>query len=151
MFAGAPVLISDLLNNVKKAYIDRQAAQGIRSSGKSASSLRVESDSDNGALYGSGYFYQQKHGRKPGKFPPVDDILDWIRAKGITPKDNISEKSLAFLIARKIAKSGTDVFQGRRDGLDVDEQVKQLVEQFKKDLVKAGQKEIVKQIKTAAL
>jgi hypothetical protein len=147
----ASVQIDTLLNGVKQAYIDQQNAQGIRSSGKSASSLRTESDSDSGALYGSAYFYQQKHGRKPGKFPPIDDILDWIRVKGIRPKDKISDRSLAFLIARKIAQSGTDVFQGKRDGLDVEDRIKQLVEQFKKDFVKAGRKEIIKQIKTSAI
>lgn len=148
---NAAIPIATLLNGVKQAYIDQQNAQGIRSSGKSAASLRTDSDTDSGALYGSAYFYQQKHGRKPGKFPPIDDILDWIKAKGIKPKDNISEKSLAFLFARKIAQSGTDVFQGRREGLNVEERTKELVEQFKKDLVKGFKKEIIKQVKTSAL
>lgn len=140
--------ISTLLDGVRKAYIDRQIAQGIRSSGQSANSLRKEVTDNSGTLYGAGYFYQQKHGRRPGKFPPIDDILNWIREKGITPRDpKTSERSLAFLFARKIAQSGTDVFTGKRKGLDVEEDVKKLVEEFKKNLAKDIKTEIITALK----
>jgi hypothetical protein len=93
--------------------------------------LRIEAGEKEGALYGAKYFYQQKFGRKPGKFPPIDDILDWIRAKGITPRDTkTTQKQLAYLFARKIAQSGTDVYQKKRDGLSVEEEVKVLVKDF---------------------
>ncbi|MBO7226552.1 MAG: hypothetical protein J6V33_03095 [Bacteroidales bacterium] len=39
-----------------------------------------------------------------------EKILRWIDEKGITPKDGISKKSLAFLITRKIHREG---FKGR--------------------------------------
>jgi len=127
--------ISELLDGIKKVYQDRQKEQGIYSSGKSADSLRTESGDTSGALYGARYFYQQKFGRKPGKFPPIDDILDWIRAKKITPRDpKTSERQLAFLFARKIARSGTDVHQNKREGLDVEKQVEELVKQFMEKL-----------------
>jgi len=52
-----------------------------------------------------------EHGRGPGKGPESRDkhpILDWLRTgRGITPYDpNITQKQLAFLIARKIALHG---------------------------------------------
>lgn len=58
-------------------------------------------------------------GRKSGSFPPVNVIRKWIDDKGITPFDNISKDSLAFLIARKIAREGTNYFkQGGTDLID---------------------------------
>lgn len=45
-------------------------------------------------------------GRKPNKkFPPVKSIKDWIIAKKIKP-NKITIDSLAFIIARSIAKNG---------------------------------------------
>lgn len=46
-------------------------------------------------------------GRKPGlKQPPVSVIQKWIEDRRIKPKDNISKKSLAYLIARGIGRNG---------------------------------------------
>lgn len=140
---NAQPLISELLDGIKKVYQDRQKEQGIRSSGKSADSLRTESNESSGKLYGAKYFYQQKFGRKPGKFPPISDILDWIRSKGITPRDTkTSERQLAFLFARKIAQKGTDVFQRKREGLEVEQQVEELVKEFRSKLNEGFKAEI---------
>ena len=47
-----------------------------------------------------------KYGRGPGKAPPVDPILEWIRYKGIiSGEKNI--KGAAFAIAKSIGKNGT--------------------------------------------
>lgn len=134
--------ISDLLDGVRKAYQQDQIDKGIRSSGKSSASLRpeikVSGGTISGNLYGAKYFYQQKHGRNPGKFPPIDDILDWIRVKGIVARDNkTSTKQLAFLFARKIAQSGTDIFSGKRPALDVDKKIEELVKEFKQNVLKS--------------
>jgi len=123
--------IGILLNDIREAIIQDQKDKGIRSSGKSAESLAISVDGNTGTLSGAKYFVQQTLGRKPGKFPPIDDILDWIRAKKITPRDpKTSERQLAFLFARKIARSGTDIFQGRRPGLDMDEIIAKLVKEW---------------------
>lgn len=46
-------------------------------------------------------------GRKPGlKPPPVSVIQKWIEDRRIKPKDNISKKSLAYLISRSIGRNG---------------------------------------------
>lgn len=136
--------ISILLDEVRKAYVDDQKAKGIRASGKSADSLRIETKETSGALYGARYFYQQKFGRKPGKFPPISAILDWIKTKGI--QSDIPERSLAFLIARKIAMSGTDIYQRKREGLNVEEKIKELVKEFRKSIVKDLKGEIIKSL-----
>ena len=59
------------------------------------------------------YWIFVENGRKPGRFPPIDKILEWIRIKPVIPySDNRgrlpTEEQLAFLIARKIAEQGTE-------------------------------------------
>jgi hypothetical protein len=127
--------LTELLNGVREAIQQDQIDKGIRSSGKSSASLRIEVKQTQGTLYGASYFYQQKHGRKPGKFPPISAILDWIRIKGITPRDNkTTTDQLAFLFARKIAEKGTDIFTGKRPALNVEEKINQLIKEFSSKL-----------------
>ena len=142
------VSISKLLDDVAQAYIDDQIKKGIFSSGKSASSLRTEVKENEGSLFGAKYWYQQKHGRKPGKFPPIIDILEWIRVKGITPRDSkTTEKQLAFLFARKIAEKGTNIFQKKSPPIDVDEKIKVLTDKFLKDISRQFKGEITQSLK----
>jgi hypothetical protein len=140
------VPISILLDGVRQAYIDDQKKKGIRSSGKSADSLRIATTETSGTLFGAGYWFQQKHGRKPGKFPPISAIIDWIRNKAIQATD-IPERSLAFIIARKIAEKGTDIYQGRREGVNVEDRIKELVKEFRDNLAKNVKGEIIKALK----
>lgn len=59
------------------------------------------------------YWYYVENGRKPGRFPPIDKILEWVRIKPVIPYSDSrgrlpTEEQLAFLIARKIAEQGTE-------------------------------------------
>lgn len=63
------------------------------------------------------YWYYVENGRKAGKWPPIDNILNWIKIKPVLPRPNAEGKlptpqQLAFLIARKIGEEGT---QGTHD------------------------------------
>lgn len=51
-----------------------------------------------------------EHGRGPGAMPAVADIIEWLDAKGITPRGGgaKAKERAAWLIARKIATEGTD-------------------------------------------
>jgi hypothetical protein len=58
------------------------------------------------------YWYYVERGRKAGKFPPIDKLREWIKAKPIIaqPMKNgkvPKPKQLAYLIGRKIARRGT--------------------------------------------
>lgn len=59
------------------------------------------------------YWIFVENGRKPGRFPPIDKILEWVRIKPVIPYSDSrgrlpTEEQLAFLIARKIAEQGTE-------------------------------------------
>lgn len=58
------------------------------------------------------YYKWVENGRAPGKFPPPDKIMEWIRVKPIIPDDRggrlPTEQQLAFLIGRKIAEEGIE-------------------------------------------
>lgn len=128
-------LIQQLMESIKVATIANQQELGIRSSGESAQSLSAVADEVSGELSGSHYFYQQIHGRKPGKFPPIQNMLDWIQRKGITPRDEKTTLAqLAYLFARKIAQSGTDIFQGKAPALAFLEIINENVGEFQKEL-----------------
>jgi hypothetical protein len=95
-----------------------QVSKGIKATGDSAASLKYKAEELKGTLTGSNYFYWQIVGRRPGKFAPPDAILQWMADKGIKPNNpKTSLKSLAYLINRKIATKGTDIYTGKREGL----------------------------------
>ena len=85
----------------------------MKASGKWLDELEVITTSTSTKVVGEHYTKQLVQGRKPGKFPPIFAIKQWIVDKGIVSniRGNISVGSLAFLIARKIAQSGTKYFQ----------------------------------------
>lgn len=53
------------------------------------------------------YWYYIEHGRGPGKFPPIQAIQHWMEVKHIVPREDRTVPQVSYLIARKIAKEGT--------------------------------------------
>lgn len=144
--------LDELLAAVEELYIEDQDAKNIRTTGASADSIKRTINDINGDISGEvtgvGYFRQQRHGRAPGKFPPIQDIETWIRNKGIRPSDGkTSIKSLAFLFARKIAESGTDIYQKKRPPLDVSQRISELVAKFRSQVAKDRIEEMKQLIK----
>ena len=69
------------------------------------------------------YWYYVENGRKAGKRPPIQNILDWVKIKPVLPRPNSKGKlptpqQLAFLIARKIGEEGTEGTQDLRKATD---------------------------------
>jgi hypothetical protein len=93
---------------LKKDLITAYDAKGMRASGKFADSLEVRVNGLTAQLWGESYAQQLETGRRPGAFPPISAIEQWIKDKGIANRiqGEISISSLAFLIARKIAQRG---------------------------------------------
>lgn len=94
--------------SIQTDLIESYDKKGMRASGDFANSLRVEVNGLSAKLYGNDYAQQLETGRLAGRFPPISAITKWIEDKGIAGRINgtISVSSLAFLIARKIAREG---------------------------------------------
>ena len=101
-------ILSREFEDLKKDLIIAYDAKGMRASGKFADTLEVQVTGLNAKLFGEDYSQQLETGRKAGRFPPIDAIEQWIKDKGIANRiqGEISISSLAFLIARKIARNG---------------------------------------------
>lgn len=109
-------ILNSELEKIKQDLIDKHIELGMKASGNWVNSLNVQTVGLSGIIYGEKYTEQLVNGRPNGKFPPISAIKQWIIDKNITPFDKISISSLAFLIARKIAKEGTKYFkQGGTD------------------------------------
>jgi len=102
-------ILNDEFESFKADLINAYNAKGMRASGKFERSLEVIQPSETKIqLWGEDYAQQLETGRLAGKFPPLAPIKEWIEEKGIAARieGQISISSLAYLIARKIARSG---------------------------------------------
>jgi len=101
-------ILSTEFEFLKLDLIEAYDAKGMRSSGKWADSLEVESEINRVVLWGLEYSQQLETGRQPGKQPPTSVIEQWIYDKGIANQieGKITVSSLAYLIARKIGREG---------------------------------------------
>ena len=126
-------ILSREFNSIKKDLISKHVELGMKASGKWVESLEVVVGDHGAKILGEEYTKQLVSGRKGGTFPPVEAIKQWIHDKGIVNKikGNISVSSLAFLIARKIAKNGTKYHQqGGTDLIDsvvTDERIQKVI------------------------
>lgn len=104
-------ILTTEFESIKFDLIKKYDEKGMRASGKFADSLEVVMVNESRVqLWGNDYAQQLETGRRAGKFPPLAPIKQWIEDKGIAQRiqGNISVGSLAFLIARKIARQGWD-------------------------------------------
>ena len=95
------------LNQLKTELIEAYDDKGMRASGRWADELEVKVSKNKEQILGLEYTRQLEEGRSPGGFPPVDIIEQWVVDKNIQAIDDaITTRTLAFLIARKIAREG---------------------------------------------
>lgn len=78
----------------------------ITNTGELSNSFRAES-TDEGMVI-SFKFYGQviDNGRRRGSFPPLQPIKEWMRDKGIRPKEGQTQDQTAFAIAKRIEERG---------------------------------------------
>ena len=87
---------------------------GVRASGNLIDNLSgklvVNGDIYTVSLNLPEYYKYIESGRRPGKFPPINKIKEWMRVKPILPTPINgklpTENQLAFLIGRSIAQNG---------------------------------------------
>jgi hypothetical protein len=125
------------LTAVKTDLIQDQDQKQMIASGKSAESLIVSGNAFGGNVSGSSYWKYQIFGRGPGKWPPLQDIIDYLVVKRSFGLEQAAEiRSLAFLIARKIGTKGTDIFMHRRQGISFQDIINKALEILKGQLLK---------------
>lgn len=110
-------LVSSELEALKQKVIENQKNSGQVASGRTIASMKVEVTEDGGVLWGRSPFGTLETGRNPGKVPAGfwKIIRQWMDDKGIQVQ---KPDSFAYLVARKIANEGTQLFRnGGRDDI----------------------------------
>lgn len=116
--------ISDFINTYKGLLIrdDKKASGDLLRSIKPIE-INFESSKYTGSISLAYYWKYVEYGRRPGKFPPPNKILDWIKIKPVMPRPvngiKPTEKQLAFLISRKIARDGIEAGNQFKEALDL--------------------------------
>lgn len=119
-------IVQKEFESIQVDLIQRYDELNMRASGQFEREAETVVDSDdrkiNAKIEGVKYTQQLVFGRANGRFPPIQAIEQWIDDKGIQPvEQNMKTSTLAFLIARKIAREGTKYF--RQGGTDLIESV----------------------------
>lgn len=110
-------LVSSELEALKQKVIENQKNSGLVASGRTIASMKVEVTEDGGVMWGRSPFGTLETGRNPGKVPAGfwKIIRQWMDDKGIQVQ---KPDSFAYLVARKIANEGTQLFRnGGRDDI----------------------------------
>ena len=116
-FNNLQQVLDDFIKDVAETYKSLLLRDGKNATGELISSIRpmtpeLVDGTFECSLSLAPHWKYVENGRRPGKFPPIDNILDWVKAKPQLVRPNrldrkeISPKQLAFLVARKIATSG---------------------------------------------
>lgn len=149
--------VQEWLNETTTALIENYNKLGLRASGEWEKSLKgTHEETDTGIkviISGAKYTEQLSIGRKPGKMPPRQVILDWIREKNI--HSELKPQTLAYLIQRKIGTEGITVpNKYNRGGLITDvltnERINDLIKSVGNAVVKSQASEILTSLKNGS-
>lgn len=119
--------IISFLTNIEGSLIAQYQSKGLRAFGTFQNELRHTVTEDSGQILAPGHAVQMILGRRPGAMPPIQAIEDWIRVKGLDLNP--------WAVAKSIARRGTSIHRGDREGLDVMEAVNKHKGEFTKELI----------------
>ena len=115
-FNNLQIALNAFIDDFVSTYKSLLIRDNKKATGNLVSSIKpLKIDFANNKMQGSidiaSYWKYVEYGRRPGKFPPVNKILDWIKVKPVIPRPlnglkPPTEAQLAFLISRKIARDG---------------------------------------------
>jgi hypothetical protein len=142
--------MSKLVENTVKVLEDAEqeirrdlSAKKIDDTGEAANSMRIDARMEGAklkaTLSGVGYMYYLDQGRGPGKFPPVDAIDNWVANKPV--------EIPAFLVGRKIAREGTEIYKNRSKGIMLNEKRKTVQSTIKQEAPKWIKEDILNKMK----
>lgn len=118
-----PITVSD--ENIQKAMqgvidnflIPKFIQLGMNATGKWIQSLEAYAENGTGYIRGQHYTFQLVNGRAGGTRPPIAPLQRWVQAKlGIGGAEGLG---IAFAVAKKIEREGTDYYPEGTDLLEV--------------------------------
>ena len=129
-FNNLQQVLDDFTKDVAETYKSLLLRDGKNATGELISSIKpMTPELVDGAFECSlslaPHWKYVENGRRPGKFPPIDNILDWVKAKPLLARPNrldrkeIAPKQLAFLVARKIATKGIQPGNQLEEAIDI--------------------------------
>ena len=129
-FNNLQQVLDDFTKDVAETYRGLLLRDGKNATGELISSIRpmtpeLVDGTFECSLSLAPHWKYVENGRRPGKFPPIDNILDWVKAKPQLARPNrldrkeITPKQLAFLVARKIATKGIQPGNQLEEAMDI--------------------------------
>ena len=129
-FNNLQQVLDDFTKDVAETYKSLLLRDGKNATGELISSIKpMTPELVDGAFECSlslaPHWKYVENGRKAGKFPPIDNILDWVKAKPQLARPNkldrkeLAPKQLAFLVARKIATKGIQPGNQPTEAIDI--------------------------------
>lgn len=130
----------DELERFNQEIKDTLSRKGIDTTGRASSSLRINVDEQKNSFQSIGVDYIEAldKGRGPGKFPPPDVIRQWVVNKPVTINP--------FIVGRKIAREGTEIFKDNSKGLQIDDKIEVLTGRIKERVPKGLKADILKKL-----
>lgn len=111
------IIISTMQGVIDLYLIPRFKELGMNATGNWIESLEARAVDGNGEIWGMDYTYWLQNGRALGAMPPVSALIPWVSAKlGKGGREGIS---IAWAVAKKIQREGTDYYPEGTDLLDV--------------------------------
>lgn len=129
-FNNLQQVLDDFTKDVAETYRSLLLRDGKNATGELISSIKPMTPELVDGAFGCSlslapHWKYVENGRRPGKFPPIDNILEWVKAKPQLARPNrldrkeIAPKQLAFLVARKIANKGIQPGNQLEEALDI--------------------------------
>lgn len=112
-------IIFEELEDLRKRIISNIDSTGRKASGRTSGSMHTDISENRGILFGRMAFGTLETGRKSGKVPAgfYQIIKQWVIDKGISFDSQSERNSFAYLVSRKIAREGTQLY---RTGAEAD-------------------------------
>lgn len=124
---------------------DTLYGKNITNTGTAKKSLRTEHVSNSYKSIGIFYLEFLDTGRGSGGLPPINKIHNWVKSKlGIT--DEKQSLSVAYAVAKKIQRLGTEIFKDPSKGINLDAKVKQLKEDLNRKMAEGIKLDIIQKL-----
>lgn len=118
MIVVNPNLIIEVMNEVIELFLKPKFNElNMNASGQWLETLESRVNINNGEIWGQDYTEFLVNGRHPGKRPPIAPIENWVQNK--LGYSGVQARSIAFAVATKIAKEGTDYYPDGTDLLSI--------------------------------